>query len=488
MAHMRLSSDAPKTALGKHPKGLTGNPARDLANSFNVRVILFLALHAPLALAMNMSPWFATAHGVLALLFGLRAALLGRTAQVIYAVAYIASAEVLWRMSRANLFWEYAKYAVVVIIFVALVAEWGRRTEVLRLRSVWPALMLVALIPAVVITILQVGLTDAIDPLSFNLSSYLALGALGFYLWARPIDRDTTLRLLLAIMAPIVGITFLAVYFTLTDLDSLIFLGAANWVTSGNYGPNQVSNMMGFGALIGVMLLILIPRSLGARAFILLLTLGMLGQGVLTFSRGGIYSFVLALATFGFHLMKSPRARSRFLILFGLFGGLFLVGIYPFLDDFTGGSLSQRFSDLDTTGRLEVAQADLDAFRDNMIVGTGVGESTAYHQRYLGYYVATHTEFTRLLAEHGLFGILATAILIFMQAKRYVGNQPGLGRGLTAALAVWATSIMVHSAMRLAVIPLAIALGLVLWQLQRPPRRATTEKPAAKPAGAPVNR
>ena len=197
---------------------------------------------------------------------------------------------------------------------------------------------------------------------------------------------------------------------------------------------------------------------------------------------------ILALAAFGFHLMNTPRARSRFLILFGLFGGLFLVGIYPFLDDFTGGSLSQRFSDLDTTGRLEVAQADLEAFRENVIVGTGVGESTAYHQRYLGYSVATHTEFTRLLAEHGLFGIVATAILIFMLAKRYVGNQPGLGRGLTAALAVWATSIMFHSAMRLAVIPLAIALGLALWQLQRPPRRAAAEKPAAKPAGASVNR
>jgi len=156
---MRLSSDSPKTALGGHPKGLTGNPARDLANSFNVRVILFLALHAPLALAMNVSPWFATAHGVLALLFGLRAALLGRTSQVIYAVAYIAAAEVLWRMSRSNLLWEYAKYAIVVVIFVALVAEWGRRTEVLRLRSVWPALLLVALIPASVITVLQVGVT-----------------------------------------------------------------------------------------------------------------------------------------------------------------------------------------------------------------------------------------------------------------------------------------------------------------------------------------
>lgn len=468
---MRLSSYARKAGLAENPTGLTGNPARDLANSFNVRVILFLSLHAPLALAMNFSPWLSTVHGLLALLFGLRAALLGRTSQVIYAVVYIAAAEVLWRMSRAHLLWEYAKYAILIILFVAIIAEWGRRGGARRLRSIWPVLLVATLVPAAVMAVLQLGPADALDPLSFNMSSYLALAALGLYVWRRPVDRETTVRLLLAAIAPIVGITFMAVYFTLTDLDSLIFLGDANWVTSGNYGPNQVSAIMGFGALAGVMLLILIPRALGARAFILVLTLAMLGQGVLTFSRGGIYSFTLGLAVFGVHILQTPRARRRFLLLFGLFGTLFLVGIYPFLDDFTGGSLSQRFADTNTTGRLEAALVDLQVFRDNPVVGIGVGGSAEYHQQFLGYYVATHTEFTRLLAEHGLFGVIAIMIIIIMLVKGYLGNSPGVSRGITAALGVWATSVMMHSAMRLAIVPLGLALCLVLWQLQRPSGR-----------------
>jgi hypothetical protein len=476
MDTMRLSSYSRPAGPAEAPSGLTGNPARDLANSFNLRVILFLSLHAPLALAMNVSPWFSTIHGALALLYGLRAALLGRTSQVIYAAVYIAAAEVLWRMSRAHLLWEYAKYAIVLILFVALIAEWGRREGAMRLRSAWPALLLVALVPAAVIVILQFGPAEALDPISFNLSGYLALAALGFYLWARPIDREKTVRLLLAGMAPVVSITFLAVYFTLTDLDSLIFLGDANWITSGNYGPNQVSTMMGFGALAGVMLLILIPRALGARAFILLMSLAMLGQGVLTFSRGGIYSFALGLAVFGFHVMQTPRARRRFVLLFILFGGLFLAGIYPFLDDFTGGSLSQRFADTNTTGRLEAALVDLQAFSENPVVGIGVGQSAAYHKHYLGYYVATHTEFTRLLAEHGLFGLVATGILIVMLARGYLRNQSGVSRGMSAALAVWAASVMLHVAMRLAVIPLALGLSLALWQLQPP-----AGKPQAQP-------
>lgn len=477
---MRLSS-YPKD--NDTPTGLTGNPARDLARSFNVRVILFLSLHFPLAIAMEMSPWVSTVHALLALLFGLRAALLGRTSQVVYAVVYISAAEVLWRMSRANLLWEYSKYAVVVVIFVALIAEWGRNRETRRLRSVWPIAMALTLVPASVMAILYYSPTEARDTLSFNLSGYAALLMLGLYLWARPLNRPTTVRLLLALVAPIVGITFLAVYYTITDLDSLIFLGAANWVTSGNYGPNQVSNMMGLGALAGVMLFVLIPKAWGARIFILILTLAMLGQGLLTFSRGGIYSFTLALAVFGVHLLTTPRARRRFLVLFTLFGVILLTTVYPLLDEFTGGSLTDRFSSLDTTGRLDAAVTDMEVFRDNPMVGVGVGRSTEFHATVNDISVATHTEYTRLLAEHGLFGILAIVLLLWMLANRYLANHTGLGRAMTSALAVWALSIMAHSALRLAVIPIAIALGFVLWRLTAGDDEIS--EPAAQPAAAP---
>lgn len=481
---MRLSSFSRES---EEPTGLTGNPARDLARSFNIRVILFLSLHFPLAIGMELSPWVSTAHALLALLFGLRAALLGRTSQVVYAVVYISAAEVLWRMSRANLLWEYSKYAVVAVIFVAMVVEWGRNRETRRLRSVWPVLLFLTLVPATVMAILYYSPAELRDVLSFNLSSYAALLALGLYLWARPINRHTTIRLLLALIAPIVGITFLAIYYTITDLDSLIFLGAANWVTSGNYGPNQVSNMMGLGALAGVMLFVLIPRAWGARIFILILTLAMLGQGLLTFSRGGIYSFTLALAAFGFHLMSTPRARRRFLVLFTLFGAILLVFVYPLLDEFTGGSLTDRFSSLDTTGRLEAAMTDLDVFRNNPAVGVGVGRSTEYHATIEGISLAAHTEYTRLLAEHGLFGILTIVVLIWMLATRYLANHSGLGRAMTAALAVWALSIMVHSAMRLAVIPLAIALGFVWWRMNAAveDESETEPQPEPKPGVAP---
>lgn len=473
---MRLSSYSNKSTP-EPPTGMTGNPARDLAGSFNIRVILFLMLHLPLAIGMEFSPWFSTAYAVLVFLFGLRAALLGRVSQVIYAVAYIAAAEVLWRMTRAYVPWEYSKYAIAAIIFVALVVELSRRGEARRLRSGWPLLLLVTLIPASVMAIMYYDMAEARDMISFNLSGYVALIALSLYLWNRPINRDTTVKTLLALIAPIIGVTFLAIYYTITDLDSLIFLGAANWVTSGNYGPNQVSNTMGLGALAGVILFVMTPRATGARIFILILSFAMLAQGLLTFSRGGIYSFVLALAAFSFHVANTPRARRRLLALFVLFGGVLIIFVYPFLDNFTGGSLTERFRDLDTTGRLGAATTDLQVFSENPILGVGVGRSIEFHDTIEGISLAAHTEYTRLLAEHGLFGLLAIIIMILMLVQRYEANRPGVGRGLTAALAVWAMSIMAHSALRLATIPMAMALALVYWRLQ-----SGTGNGAAEPA------
>lgn len=472
---MRLSPASPENAPADPPLGLTGNPARDLANSFNIRVILFLALHVPLAMAMEFSPWFSAVHAVLALLFGLRAAVLGRASQVMYTIAYIASTEVLWRMSRAPIFWEYAKYAIILIVFVAIVVDGGRTGGPRRIRAVRPVMLLIVLLPAVVITILDVGPAEARDPISFNLSGQLAIVMLALYLWGRVVDYETAIRTFLAIMAPVTGIAGLAVYYIVTGLDTLTFFDASNWATSGSFGPNQVSNMLGLGALAGVILFILMPRARGARLFILFLSAVMLVQGLLTFSRGGVYSLVLALAVFGFHLLNAPRARGRFLLLLTLFSVALVVGIYPALDDFTDGIFSQRFSDLDTTGRLEVAEADVQAFVEQPLLGVGVGQSDRYHEAYLGYEVSSHTEYTRLLAEHGLFGVLFLLILASMLLNRYLANRPGLDRAIMAALTVWGISVMAHTAMRLAVIPLALALGFVTWQLEQ---KAAVAEPA----------
>ena len=74
-------------------------------------------------------------------------------------------------------------------------------------------------------------------------------------------------------------------------------------------------------------------------------------------------------------------------------------------------SLTERFRDLDTTGRLGAATTDLQVFSENPILGVGVGRSIEFHDTIEGISLAAHTEYTRLLAEHGLFGLLAIIII-----------------------------------------------------------------------------
>lgn len=439
-----------------------GNPARALARSFPLRVIAFMLAHVPLAFVLVMLPWLSSAYALVVLLFGLQAAFARNAQRVIATLGYIAGMEILWRMSAVHLPWEYGKYASVLILLVALLMDWRARPQA-RPRTFVPVFYFVLLLPAVIPTFLQMGLDQAREEASFNLAGHLVLALMALYFWKRPLNRRHAVRLFVVVMAPIAGVVSLAAAGTLQS--ELAFALEANFLTSAGYGPNQLSNLLSLGALFGICLYTLLKKSPGLRLFILAWTAVFIVQGLLTFSRGGIYSLALAFLALGLHLLRDPRLRWRFLLLVGV---IYLLGAFfvlPSLNTFTDGLFQLRFTDLDTTGRLEAAQADLQAFADNVFTGTGVGLAEAYRQQALGLPVAAHTEFTRMVAEHGLPGLIAIVLLVWMLLRRYIDTSPGINRALLAACAVWATSVMMQSAMRIVAVSLVTALALVAWQV-----------------------
>src|SRR5690606_38226942 len=102
-----------------------------------------------------------------------------------------------------------------------------------------------------------------------------------------------------------------------------------------------------------------------------------------------------------------------------------LVGIVLFarLDEFTGGALGSRFRDTDPTGRDELAQEDVEVWLDHPVMGVGPGRAYAYRD-VAGPLeeAAAHTEFTRLLAEHGVLGLLAIATLGAVAVRRFLAT------------------------------------------------------------------
>jgi hypothetical protein len=90
-----------------------------------------------------------------------------------------------------------------------------------------------------------------------------------------------------------------------------------------------------------------------------------------------------------------------------------------------------------------------------------------------------HTEYTRLLAEHGLFGLAALFALIIGCMRAMQLAPPGRSRAWAGGLLVWALIYMGYAAMRVAA-P-GFVLGLILARfgpvLQRKP--ASQREPAA---------
>src|SRR2546430_7771451 len=58
-----------------------------------------------------------------------------RIDRVVYAAAYIAGSEVLWRMCGAAVFWESGKYAVILIFAIALARRSEEHTSELQSQS-----------------------------------------------------------------------------------------------------------------------------------------------------------------------------------------------------------------------------------------------------------------------------------------------------------------------------------------------------------------
>ena len=424
-----------------------------LASPSPALVLPVLAAHVPLALAMSASTTLATAHAVLTVGVVLWVLGAARTAgPYIVVAAYAAGCEVLWRETQASVPWELSKYVLILVFVVGILRFVGRLREAL-----FPVTYLAVLAPACVVPLVSLGFPGGFEPVSFNLAGAVAL-AVGVLLLSQLAGPwDALVPTLWALIAPAVAVATLAARGVLS-LTAQDFVGESNLAASGGFGPNQVSAVLGLAALFAIFIA-LRDRHLVLRVVSVALTLWFVGQALLTFSRGGVANLAIALLFAVPHLLARRESAARVLglaLTIGLVGGLLIL---PRIEDFTGGHLQNRFTDRsEADTRTYLAEQDLETFTDHPVLGVGVGQSEV--ERRDRRTVAAHTEYTRLLAEHGLFGLLAVLCLIAMFVQGYL-RQPSLwGRAWTAALVAWTAAEMGHSAMRLALVPFVFTLAM----------------------------
>jgi len=228
--------------------------------------------------------------------------------------------------------------------------------------------------------------------------------------------------------------------------------------TTAGIGPNQFASILGLGILMALLYVLIEKNNKPFRYFLIGLTILFFVQSFLSFSRGGLWTTVFAIIAGGFYLIREGGTRKVFIpIITGLIL-LFRYVVFPILDDFSSGSISDRFGSFDLTGRDLIMKADLIAFRENILSGVGPGQSAYYHAITFRF-SSSHTEYTRLLAEHGLFGLTSLLILLLICFRRFKATASGKEKAIIAALTTWALLFMFHSATRLVAPSLLFGMG-----------------------------
>ncbi len=418
----------------------------------NTTLLAFAALHAPLALLLHYVPFTSTLHAWATLLVaGVVAFRSQEPRKAVWVACYICGAEVLWRMTGAQVFYEIGKYATVAVLGITYLRM--RRTQSVALPVVFMALLMLS----VPLTVSAMDWHSARDNISFNLSGPLCLAVSVMFfrqVGLRPDDRRPATWML---AAPLISISALIAN-SIRSAESLQFTDESNFITSGGFGPNQVSAIMGLGAVLLFMLAIQDSKS---RWSALPLGIGFVALSALTFSRGGVYNTVAAMLCASTVFFRDQRLRAPFL---GILTVLLLVGgfwVYPRLNEYTGGMVTERFQDTNTTGRMEIMQAEWETFLNNPLLGTGPGMGKFERYRLIGFMVASHTEYTRIIAEHGIPGVLALVLMFIMAWKAAWRNRSGLAQAWAVALLAWSLMEMSHAAMRIAAIGFMFGMATV---------------------------
>ncbi len=426
-------------------------------------VIFFWVLHIPMAAVMRNSRLVALAHVCATVGLGLIwATSSSKPGKLLSVVAYIAGVEVLWRASKAPIPWESGKYIISALLIIH-----GHRF--VKKRPFWPVMMFLFLIPAAFVTFYQLDWFTARRLISFNLSGPFCIATCSWFAAGVHIQEIEFRKLFIAVIAAGISITTFAVLGTFSTAY-ITFATSSNFVTSGGFGPNQVSAVLSLAFVCGVYLLALLPKKEKILFWATLCVLpALLAQSVFTFSRTGL---VLALSTTlvsSLYLLRNPRLR--ILICVGSLAFFLLASyvIFPILDEFTDGMLKERYSSFNPEDRSNLATDEINVWTENPLFGVGAG-MVRYHRAGKSVGTASHTEVTRLAAEHGLLGLVSLILLAANSLMIFTKKKGSIPQAMAAGMLVWVVGFQAVSGLRLALPGFALMLFFLNTSRQSKPK------------------
>lgn len=236
---------------------------------------------------------------------------------------YIVGAEVFLRMTKSFVFYESGKYAVILFLTIGFFV--GRINQKIAVQFLFYLLFLF-----IGIFFTRVPEGESIrNAVVFNLSGPLVLGISALYLYKRIITKRDLINSLFCMLLPLFSMVSY-IYLRTPNLREIVFRGVANFETSGGFGPNQVATAIGIGIFIIAIFLLMKKKITGYVILDSILLIYFIYRALLTFSRGGFVTGIVALIVFSiFYQVKNHynylSNTFLFLLLFQLEYGFILL-------------------------------------------------------------------------------------------------------------------------------------------------------------------
>lgn len=391
---------------------------------------------------------------------------------VLLACAYFAGGEVFFRMTKAYIFYETGKYAVMWFCLMGMFYLGFKRNALIYI------VYILLLLPGIIVSFDEIAYDmNFRRAVLFNLSGPLCLSVAAVFVYGRTVSFKEMLRILDYIIYPLISMTVYIVLYS-PDVQAVITGTASNSAVSGGYGPNQVATVLGLGVFL-LLTRLFIPYKNVLVHGVMMFFMGLMAfRALVTFSRGGVLvAAVMGIVFIGvFYLATNLRIRLKTSIKLIVLT-FAAVLIWGFTLTQTGGLIGNRYANEDalgrekgdvTTGRVDLLTTEIGAFKTSPIFGVGVGRVKTYFETELGVELPTHNEISRMLSEHGMFGIFALLLLIFapiitkMQGRKNIFFWP--------FLIFWGLTIA-HSSMRIAA-P-AVIYAFALLNIEYAPEKKT---------------
>lgn len=390
---------------------------------------------------------------------------------------YIAGMEILNRMSKSAVFWEFGKYAVIAVFSLGTFLGASKQQRPFLLLAYF-----LLLLPGILIAAAYGGISEerVRDLISQYLSGPAALLAAGWYFYQRPFPKkELALLLRVGVLPSIAVVTLLLLGKSLSEID---FVGGSNFAASGGFGPNQVSSALGWGIVLVVLGMLFNASITGYLILDIVLLLLLVFRGLLTFSRGGMMGAfgAIGIAMLALYLISATYRNKLKRLLPRLLAGLSIIAVVAVVaNTLTDNFLLYRYQGKSTSevilgktlddknylsGREGIIMNELESFVKSPLLGIGIGRGTVYregdgiHER-----IASHTEFTRMLGEHGLLGLFAIiCAFILLPLKHFRKIKEDHNRQWMMTFFILSVFTLMHSGMRLAMPCVAFGLAFII--------------------------